>query len=413
MDPYYRLQNEQLFKKLTKNITQIDVFNFYDGGQVCIDFLNKLNELFKLGYFPHNHLQQILPIVENIVENINKKQEEIFNINYPTLCNIEMALDPLDKYIDNMTYGSMALVSKDHYTMINNKLGESRITECIYEHFIHHPVYTDQYKIIKLKVGDTIFNYNMPLNIIALKNLRKLIGPELYFEKYGEVFFRSDLTYIVKILNEKNICIKLESPHTVCMICEEIKTINDPHANCMKNYKKKFAHTSKTRNFNTHIHNIYEQCDNDINININTDHLLCNCVRTAKMEVSLKYLHKELVEYCKINYTKYFTINNIFNPNLKWCNGGKQCRDCGLMTQYNYGKAWDIYDHIKNITDKTLVPDYIDDKTCFYNSKTPMNKLISSICNAFVLPHKYIGKEIRSCTPCYTCHKPFFLHGFR
>ena len=94
---------------------------------------------------------------------------------------MEIILDPLDVHLDDVSYGSIALISKSYYLMIKNRLGQNKLYICILKHYIEKPIYSNIFTQLTIKNDDKIINYELSLNIIAKKKLRNIIGPELYF----------------------------------------------------------------------------------------------------------------------------------------------------------------------------------------------------------------------------------------
>lgn len=384
------------YRKLSKSIKNISMFNFEEHSPLCIHFLKKMNAMIKLGYISNDSLSEINIQIQNISEAIITKQNNIQKNTYPSLCSISDAMEHLKLYIDDATFGSIALCSKSHYQMILNFFGDSLLEIFILKHYSTNEEYI--IRASKIKIGDT--NINMPLNIIARKKLRKIIGPELYFKSNCEVFFKSDLEY-VKTCNKFNAFI---IPNTVCLMCCEIKSANNMHSNCKY-----------------------------INPTLGNPYYLKSCVPTF---LNYEYLCPELVELSKKNYDENFSLETKFDPNLEVCKTRGSCNcsyneilhngtvTCSFhfLTNGEHDCNWKIYEIIADaIKNDTKIVHSCDGNqpTKITNKPTPRrrymecnNCTVNNICDNYVIPQKSLYGDVSIHTPCNTCMYPRFLHGF-
>lgn len=144
---------------------------------------------------------------------------------YKSSCFFIDVYDPLELYIQDETFGSIALLTINYYNFIQKKLGQKKLDICILKHYACNPLYTKIFKIFHLKhkgifINDVI-HYKMSLNILAKKKLRIILGQESYFKNYTEIFIRHDLNYIIKLQNDGK-CIHLILPKgDVCIFCKD------------------------------------------------------------------------------------------------------------------------------------------------------------------------------------------------
>lgn len=336
------------------------------------------------------------------------------------MCNIRLALDHLQIYFDNTSFGAISLVSKSHHQMIVEKFGTEKTEIFILEHYIQHPIYSKLSANIKSTHLNEIINHKISLNIIAKKKLRKIIGPELFFKSHTELFFESDLEYM-GILHQNGICTKLMVPATVCVFCREIKSFKNMHSNCYDIYHMEhFPHVNrgKTVSFGIKTPNILDENFMEIS----------NCMCNKSKKIMYCYLCPELIELVKINYEKYFGLKTVFDTKLSVCTKKHNC-DCKYWKldkhgeisynshDLNYGKHmtnWIIYTTLVYLK---INPSLADVKhTCQSDDYVSNNECkscyIDSICHKFIIPPTSIYHTISIHTPCFTCDKPKFLHGF-
>jgi hypothetical protein len=318
--------------------------------------------------------------------------------------------------------------------MFVGKYGLEKTGIFILKHYIDTPIYSKSYMDIKTKYLDKIITHKISLGTIAKKNLRKIIGPKLYFDCYAELFFDSDLAYLGE-LHRDGICTRLILPRTVCVFCHEIKSPKNMHSYCYDIYHTQhFPHVNLPINNsggNTACHDSFVQITQ------------CDCDKTtqcggpsgktkAKKDIYC-YLCPELIELVRTDYIKYFKMDTVFDDKLVTCtkhgrscnckyykvqSSGKVILDSHELTQANHMMNWDIYN---TLIYKKLIPNLSGTgHTC--GNKIRINILqpsngckacdVESICKNFVIPITSLNDTISIHTPCSICSKPKFLHGF-
>lgn len=206
---------------------------------------------------------------------------------------MQIILDPLDTYLDEAIYGSIALVSKDYYDIIRSRLGQNKLDICILKHYIENPVYSNLFTQLEGNVDGKIVTYELSLNIIAKKKLRKIIGPQLYLENNEEVFFESDLEYIANMCNDGHY-IRFIVPRNVCIFCKKIKTYFSSHPRCWDEFYR--THIAKKGGESLYIKNYN---DDYVDKTQFIEMCLCSCVRTLKLHFNFEYLCPELMKLCE------------------------------------------------------------------------------------------------------------------
>jgi hypothetical protein len=151
------------------------------------------------------------------MQSITQTQIKIHNPNYPTLTALQPALDHLESFIDDETYGAICLLSKSHYHMILSRLGQTKMDTCILQHYAKNPTYPEN------------------LHISAKRELRRILGKEFYYEKHEEVFVESDLEYCVE-LHKQGKCIGLITPTRICIFCKGINDWNHDYDKCYREW---------------------------------------------------------------------------------------------------------------------------------------------------------------------------------
>lgn len=424
-DTYYpnSSQNSDFYHELSLSMNKISIFNSYDAGPFHLDVLDKLNKMIDCGYIPISDIELILSKTALLLSTINKKCKEINNEIYPSLCEIGWALDHLGIYIDESVFGAIALVSKSHYDMFTLKYGVEKTRIFILKHYIDTPIYSKSYVNIQSKYLDEIINHKISLSSIAKKNLRKIIGPKLYFDSYSDLFFSSDLAYLGQ-LHEEGICTKLILPRTICVFCNEIKSRENMHSDCYNIYHAE--HFSEMIGSNKITHRDSDKCLQNF---ILMDQ--CDCKRVKKDIYC--YLCPELIELVRMHYIKYFKMDTTFDAKLVTCtergrnckckyykinSSGKAILDTHELTNGIHNMNWDIYN---SMIYKKLIPNLSGTgHTC--GNKPRINILqpsngckacdMESVCNNFVIPITSLHSVISIHTPCSICSKPKFLHGF-
>lgn len=202
-----------------------------------INYLAQLYQKIRYGYYPIDLIPIATNICHHIIASADRTIEKIQNPNHPTLTVLYPVLDALHGFIDDATYGAIALLSTSHYEMIKNKLGEAKLDICILKHYIHDRRSTEIYKKFQTIVNDKIVEYKVSLDILAKKRLRLIIGPELYFKEYKEALVPEDLDYVAELHN-KGECIVLQSAKNVCIFCKSIINIHNTK-NCYEAWRKK------------------------------------------------------------------------------------------------------------------------------------------------------------------------------
>jgi hypothetical protein len=420
---------------LFTSLNDISMVNHTKFGDFSVEFMAKLEEMVKLGYLPLNSLSILIDQMFIILPLAMEKKSEIKNKLYPTLCTIAPALDELRIHLDDATLGAITLISKSHYAMIWSKFGQFELECFLSRHYIRHPSYSKKSTEVQTKHGAT----NVPLNIIAMRKLRRLIGPEAYFKECNELFFQEDLEYVYQFSN-----VVLRIPRTVCVFCEEIETSQNKHDLCHYSYANKQSlhsyinkqslltvdegviklHGTSSKNLNRlwdYQYNRNFNCDD--NFFLFSPHGQKNCNYQV---LNCQHLCPKLIKLSQENYDKYFSLETKFDTNL-FLNG--RASD-GYYNIRDNMKQEIIYSaHLNNdryLDIHRMIVELIKNKVRI--EELPCNNLrncrpaygyschnhqINNICNNYVVPLSCIHCTITMWTPCHKCYMPKFLHGFR
>ena len=413
--------NKDFFHHLSCKINKIDRYNSYESGDFFIDSLNKLEQVINSGFISIDAISSIVSKTQLITQIANKKQNEIHNSSYPSICAISQSLDQLMFHLDEPTFGAIALINKDHHQMIKEKFGPDKLEIFIAEHYIRNPIYSKMYAQIRTKSG----TFELSLDIIAKKKLSKIIGPKLYFDSHAELFFKSDLAHVAE-LYRAGICTGLICPRTICIFCREIKSAKNTHDKCYNKYHEKnfcLVDESKHKKKSDTI-----ALDNDNLIGIDTKKSIlitqCCCNRCSRKKFDCQYLYPELVILATINYSKYFSLETKFDMHLDGCDGRCECKysrinEFGIIKKSEqisrHKNNWNTYKKIVELKKQKVNPIRMDHTCGTKESKTKSCMMcnIDSVCNNYVVPIKSICKNITIYTPCWTCSRPKFLHGFK
>lgn len=184
-----------------------------------IPYLTNLNEIVKYGYYPISDLITIKFLCETLVTSITQTHEKILGSTHPDLTKLQPALDALTEFIDDATYGAISLLSTSHYIMIKNRLGQDKLDICILKHYA------------------TNTTYPLNINLAAKRELRVILGKELYYGEYEEVPIKSDLEYCVEFHNKPQ-CTILRLPKNRCIFCENINPSFYDHNKCYEKWYK-------------------------------------------------------------------------------------------------------------------------------------------------------------------------------
>lgn len=190
--------------KLLQNITTA-IKNKY----VCIDdlilFTNEINNISQIAHTAIN---------------------EILNNPLYSLDCIMPVIRHLDIFLNVYDIGSLALVSKQLYTLLIQEYTKDKIELYILLHYLKNPHYDHVVNInfdVKEKmVSDTLTienqNIMIPIHIdvITLKKLRLHLGPKKYYENFNAIFFKNDIVYIIQPLQHSDTSV-------YCIFCEKSK----------------------------------------------------------------------------------------------------------------------------------------------------------------------------------------------
>lgn len=262
--------------------------------------LQQLTQKITYGYYPIDSMSTVKTLCQNLIESIDKFQQKISHPNYSDLTKLQPALDALHSHIDEPTYGAIALLSTSHYSMIKNKLGESKLYICILQHYIHTPIYKQTFAKFQTTIHDKVIDYEVSLDIIAKKKLRILLGPELYYKVYNEVFFKSDLKSCVE-LHDTGKCVVLRFPRKACVFClnacthpghcyykwyeTDVKPQLHSLHSCITLFSCKYVHT--------------RHCNVSYGCNCSIDRYLCNCGTTKEVIFNLEHLYPALNKFAE------------------------------------------------------------------------------------------------------------------
>lgn len=166
----------------------------------------------KNGYIQSDELNALIIKMETLLKySLETKERFASNKNYG-LDIIFPAIDHLKQYLNDDDMGAIALTSKTLLNLIILNFKQLQTDIYILKHHIHNKTYN--YNInIDFTVHEQKLTVPIPVNVIAMKNLRKLIGQEEYFKKYTYIFFKSDVAYTRYDQKYGNFC--------VCPCCEK------------------------------------------------------------------------------------------------------------------------------------------------------------------------------------------------
>ncbi len=235
--------------------------------------LDDIQHPIKNKYVQVDELTNFIEKTEKILKMAIDSRNFLLTNTQPSLDVIFPAMDHLKLFITDADMGAIALVSKNLYNLMFSHYGESNVDIFITKHYIDNDAYDysvdvnyntmvpkdinknnhiQQYGELPKDsfhfIPDTYIEGKMSLKvkIIALKKLRKLIGPELYYSEYKIVFFKDDIIYLYLKYNEE----KIPYNSKVCMFC---------YRSCCRNHEycyQSFATEQKNEViFNDHIKN--------------------------------------------------------------------------------------------------------------------------------------------------------------
>lgn len=196
---------------LPKQSPIIDTIKKYDN--ICSIINNKYVNIDELKTFIMK-TELLLDIAKKTMEYLKSTPQLGLEIIFPVIEHLKLFLTDADM-------GTIALVSKTLYNLMVSNYGQLNIEIFIAKHYIDNVAYN--YNIYKefyvpRRYGDGFRNDSvvrfgrnnniiseettivMPLHIklIALKKLRQLLGPELYFVEHKIIFFKSDIIHLHK-----------------------------------------------------------------------------------------------------------------------------------------------------------------------------------------------------------------------
>ncbi len=205
--------------------------------EYLIKNMDKINSAISNGYVSDKNLSELLARLPVLLETVSDTKKRILSGNNVGLDFILPALDHLRIFLTNDMMGSIALVSKSLNQAITKAHGPKQTELFILAHYLEHPIYKYKESLVKILFEGNILIVPIDMHIIMKKRLRNIIGPELYFKEHDEIFYVSDIDHILNSQGN-NYRIVTCMPYESCVFCKEIKTLQNIHIDCARNYHK-------------------------------------------------------------------------------------------------------------------------------------------------------------------------------
>ena len=413
---------------MEKQLSAIEYTNFNLCFENYLESIQKLRLAISHGYLSYENLLLIEPILPQLQQLIVLAREQLLNPNRTSLYAIMPVLDNLKLFLNEQTLGAVCLVSKEISEAMILKCGIDNVN--IYVAMYNLKTNTDTNIDVPIFFGDEILEIQIPQQIIKKRHLRTLLGPEKYFKdrRNNEIFFMSDLEYLLSMFANKGICLEICIPRTICIVCKKIKSISDTHDNCFDTYlREKNLESSHNKNAAIPISNhknkkqhknFYSAYDdNDHNDDYtNTDNgfysqylygnrskndmikPICSH-RSIKRLYMCEYMYPELVFYAEKN--NFFPVPPISKSQIILCENKYPCCDDCYYIKYD----------LDEIPNKAHYSQIYHKKIWDYFKKNQLPADINKCKSIFKIPPECITANIGYLTPCETCKYPFFFHN--
>ena len=400
------------------------------------------------GYLSYNSLLSYEPEILQLHKSIIAAQEKILDVNRTTLYSIIPALDHMRLFLTDEAMGSVSLVSKQMNEMISSKYGIS-----VKLYIVKYNLAAGNNVIpVKFFHNNQSVTLEMKNRIVMKRQLRALLGCEKYFRDLSnyEIFFMSDLKYVLEMFATKGICTRILVPKTICVICKEVKSIDNLHHECFDSYAKannmvnihnktfnaivstrenakRFSgsHPSFVGDESRGSNNDEDSDDYNEEESIHDSRILkgtsidyeikslCNHYYGQRL-FTCEYMYPELIFY--FNKNNFFPAPRVLKSEIVACDlisrkkiidsaGGKvctkQCRNCCYFVSTECGvERKDFYTPLQH--DKIW--------TCFRTNTLPL-KTRNKCRGKYQIPTKCITDKISDLTPCNICTFPRFFHN--
>jgi len=161
-----------------------------------------------------------------------------------TLPDVHPLFPIIHSFSDDLTMGSLALVSKQCYFLVQYYYNANDVELFIIKYYLSRPEFIKRIVHVPIQHDGIICMVPISIHQIAKRKLRMRIGRQKYLDKYNEIFLESDIKYIDKIyhigihyrtkdlIRYSNKCVKMIIPLHFCIFCKQIKTKYNMHVLC-------------------------------------------------------------------------------------------------------------------------------------------------------------------------------------
>ena len=402
-------------------IAQLDytTFNLYDESFSLL--IKKFQMAADHGYLSYNSLLSYEPKILQLYKSIVLAQEKISDVNRATLYSIVPALDHMRLFLTDESIGAVSLLSKEMNEAMVSKYGTNNARLYIIKCYLKS-VNNDNIPI-KIFHGNQLVMLEMKNRIIMKRQLRVLIGCHKYFQDPNnrEIFFMTDLKYVLEIFANKRICMEILLPKTICVICKKVKSIDNIHHTCFDTYIQK----NNILDMHNQIFDAVASGRVLVSNNDKSDESGCNahvlgdstidyekkslCGHYRKRLYTCEYMYPELLSYFDKNnfFPAPYTLKSEIVPcdfisRKKFIDSGKKktCTNCYYFISRNC-----------NIEKKFYKPLQHDKMWDYFRTNTIPLKTKSKCKGIYQIPINCITDKISDLTPCDICTFPRFFHN--
>ena len=374
-----------------------DYVNCNINSKSFLESIKKFQLAVEHGYLSYDNLVAYEPEVCRLHEQIVQAKEKILSDKRITLCLLIPAFDHLRLFLTAESVGSISLVCKEINEAMVCKYGFADTKASIIKYRLSTK---DNKRTIGVKVPylNQIFTVPIVYDITLKKQLRILLGCERYFrdDNNHELFFISDLEYVLKMANNKKISMELCFPKKICVICKKMKSVGDTHDECFDLY----VQNNCPKYYDDHYHPIY--FSRNFKHANRTDYILkClgpsrDCHRLYRCE----YIYPELIS-CFDTSQNLFPVPRTKKSEIVLCAGGTYCENCIYYTCNNGGEPRTA--HYSGPYHK---------RTWNYFQNNIIPPRIKKKCRGvYKIPIDCITNKISYMTPCDLCNYPRFFHN--
>ena len=363
------------------------------------------------GYISYENLLSYKSVISQLHTSITNAEEKILDINRTTLYSIIPVLDHLKLFLTEESMGVLSLLSKEMNEAMISKYGINNVRLYIIKHYLKSGNNNDT--SINFFHNDRLIVLEMRNHIIMKRQLRILLGCEKYFQDPDnyEIFFMSDLKYVLEMFATKGICTKILLPKTICIICKEVKSIDNVHHTCFDAYMRtnNMLHRhNKTYNTTS---NYYESDNGEDNFdpcefgNSAIDYekkFLCEHYYKSRL-FTCEYMYPELIFHFDEN--NFFPAPHVLKSEIVPCEKKKLCYETCMKCYYFISTKYGT--QLKEFYTSSQHNKIWD---CFRTNTLPA-KTKNECKGIYQIPIKCITDKISDLTPCDICTFPRFFHN--